>query len=102
MIAKENTQFNQKIRVFNQDYIQKNVQLISGKANPIFILGEENKEIVDRVKTDEETLTDLENQKSTKEAEKTKKESDRANKFTEVAKIIGANLVGSSTTGSLD
>lgn len=95
--AKENTQFNQKIRVFNQDYIQKNIQLISGKANPIFILGEENKEIADRVKIDEETLTNLENQKSTKETEKTKKESDRANKFTEVAKIIGANLVGSST-----
>jgi len=71
--------------------------LISGKASPIFILGEENKEIADKVKTDEETLTDLENQKSTKEAEKTKKESDRANKFTEAAKIIGANLVGSST-----
>ena len=95
--AKENTQFNQNIRVFNQDYIQKNVQLINGKANPIFILGEENKEIADKVKTDEETLADLEKQKSTKETEKTKKESDRANKFTEVAKIIGANLVGSST-----
>lgn len=95
--AKENTQFNQKIRVFNQDYIQKNVQLVSGKASPIFILGEENKEIADKIKTDEETLANLETQKSGKEAEKTRKESDKANKFTEVAKVIGANLVGSST-----
>lgn len=95
--VKENSQFNQKIRVFNQDYIQKNVQLVSGKANPIFILGEENKEIADKIKTDEETLSNLETQKSAKETEKTRKESDKANKFTEVAKVIGANLVGSST-----
>lgn len=95
--AKESSQFNQKIRVFNQDYIQKNVQLVSGKANPIFILGEENKEIADKIKTDEEILANLETQKSAKETEKTRKESDKANKFTEVAKVIGANLVGSST-----
>lgn len=36
--VKENSQFNQKIRVFNQDYIQKNVQLVSGKANPILVM----------------------------------------------------------------
>jgi wobble nucleotide-excising tRNase len=96
-VAKENALFNQKIRVFNQDYIQKNVQLINGKANPIFIFGEENKEIIDQIKTDEETLASLEDQKNSKETEKTKKEIERGNKFTEVAKIIGANLVGSST-----
>ncbi len=95
--CKENTQLNKKIRVFNQDYIQKNVQLVSGKANPIFILGEENKEIADQIKVDENTLNNLEIQKSSKEAEKIKKDSDKGNKFTEVAKIIGANLVGSST-----
>ena len=95
--CKENTQLNQKVRVFNQDYIQKNVQLVSGKANPIFILGEENKEIADQIKVDENTLINLETQKSSKEAEKIKKDNDKGNKFTEVAKIIGANLVGSST-----
>jgi wobble nucleotide-excising tRNase len=95
--CKENTQLNKKIRVFNQDYIQKNVQLVSGKANPIFILGEENKEIADQIKADENTLNNLEIQKSSKEAEKVKKDNDKGNKFTEVAKIIGANLVGSST-----
>ena len=95
--VKERSQFNTKIRVFNQDYIQKNVQLVSGKVNPIFILGEENKEVADKIKIDEETLVNLESQKSIKETEKTRKESDKANKFTEVAKVIGANLVGSST-----
>ena len=95
--CKENTQLNKKVRVFNQDYIQKNVQLVSGKANPIFILGEENKEIADQIKVDENTLNNLETQKSSKEVEKIKKDNDKGNKFTEVAKIIGANLVGSST-----
>jgi len=95
--CKENTQLNKKIRVFNQDYIQKNVQLISGKANPIFILGEENKEIADQIKVDENTLNNLETQKNSKGVEKIKKDNDKGNKFTEVAKIIGANLVGSST-----
>lgn len=95
--CKENTQLNKKVRVFNQDYIQKNIQLVSGKANPIFILGEENKEIADQIKVDENTLSNRETQKSSKEAEKIKKDNDRGNKFTEVAKIIGANLVGSST-----
>ncbi|MEQ1500531.1 MAG: AAA family ATPase [Parcubacteria group bacterium] len=95
--CKENTQLNKKVRVFNQDYIQKNVQLVSGKANPIFILGEENKEIADQIKVDENTLSNLETQKSSKEVEKIKKDNDKGNKFTEVAKIIGANLVGSST-----
>lgn len=95
--CKENTKLNKKIRVFNQDYIQKNVQLVSGKANPIFILGEENKEIADHIKVDESTLSNLEIQKNSKEAEKIKKDNDKGNKFTEVAKIIGANLVGSST-----
>lgn len=94
---KENTQFTQKVRVFNQDYIQKNVQLINGKANAIFILGEENKEIADQIRTDEETLASLQAQKSSKETEKEKKETDKGDKFTEVARIIGANLVGSST-----
>lgn len=51
--CKENTPLNQKIRVFNQDYIQKNIQLVNGKANPIFILGEENKEIADQIQVDE-------------------------------------------------
>lgn len=39
-IYKNGDIYNRKIRVFNQDYIQNNVQLISGKAKSIFILGE--------------------------------------------------------------
>lgn len=94
---KEATPFNRKVRVFNQDYIQKNVQLVSGKANPIFILGEENKEISEQIDADEKTLHDLEQQKASKEGEKTRKETEKGNKFTEVAKVIGANFAGSST-----
>ena len=93
---KENEPLNQKIRVFNQDYIQKNVQLVSGKANPIFILGEKNKEITDQIKNDEKTLSDLKNQKESKENDKTNTEKAKGKKFTEVAKIIGEALTGLS------
>jgi wobble nucleotide-excising tRNase len=95
--VKENVAFNQKIRVFNQDYVQENVQLLSGKANPIFILGSENKDVAEQIKADEEMLVSLESQKTSKEAEKINKEADKGAKFTEVARVIGANLVGSST-----
>lgn len=96
-LYKETTPFTQKIRIFNQDYIQKNVQLISGKANPIFILGEESKEISEKIEADEKLLQELGKQKVDKESEKTRKETEKGNKFTTVAGVIGANLAGSST-----
>jgi len=44
--------FNTKIRVFNQEYISENIEILSGKAKPIFILGKENKELADAIKQD--------------------------------------------------
>lgn len=40
------------IRVFNQDYITQNFDVISGKAKPIYILGQENKALADEIKMD--------------------------------------------------
>lgn len=94
---KETTPFTRKVRVFNQDYIQKNVQLLSGKANPIFILGEENREISEQIEIDKKMLQELEQLKTVKGSEKVRRETDKGNKFTDVAKVIGANFAGSST-----
>ena len=91
----ENSLYNQEIRVFNQDYIQKNVHLISGTANPIVILGKENKEIDDRIKTNEKSLEGFESQKKAKEAEKKSAKRIKDNKFTDVAGTIGVSLFGS-------
>lgn len=94
---KEGNAFDKKVRVFNQDYVQKNVQPKTGKANSIFILGEDNKEISEQVESDKDTLSELENKKRTLEEERDKKETDKGKKFTNIASVIGANLVGSST-----
>ncbi len=95
-IYKENMQLNQKVRVFNQEYVIRNVNLDEGKANQILILGEESKEIADQIKFDEKKLNNLETQKSSKETEKAKKDKEKNKKFTDVARIIGASITGSS------
>lgn len=95
-----------KIRVFNQDYISKNIDVLSCTANPIFILGEENKKIADLIRKDELLLrgdsNDPKNLGMLKELEILKKELDQQKEkygklFTDVAKIIGANILGTST-----
>ena len=95
-IYTEKTPLNQKVRVFNQDYIQKNVQPANGTANPIFILGEENKEIADQIEADEEILGNLEQKRDAKEAEKGRKEKEKKTHFTNTAKLIGVSTAGSS------
>lgn len=96
-ILKEDDAFSGRIRTFNQDYVNKNVQPVTGKANSIFILGEDNKEISEQVEADKKTLDDLENKKRALQEEKDKKEGEKGKKFTAIASVIGANLVGSST-----
>jgi wobble nucleotide-excising tRNase len=45
---KESETFPQKIRVFNQDYVRKNVQVLESQANSISILlGEDNKKLLE-------------------------------------------------------
>lgn len=93
---KNGTTFNRKIKVFNQDYVKNNVELLHGKAKPIFILGEENKAIAEQIEKDEKLVDILKAQKKTAEEEKNRKIAERGKKFTDVAKIIGENTSGSS------
>ena len=100
------TPYIKKIRVFNQDYISQNLDLLSCKANPIFILGEENKKLAESIRNDEMILRgnpdipgnfgklkDLE----LKQAEVAQKEAEIGSQFTNVAKIIGTTISGVST-----
>ena len=50
------TPYNSQIRIFNQDYISENIDILSGKAKPIFMLGKENKELATAIKEDEKIL----------------------------------------------
>ena len=53
----EEDAFPSPIRVFNQDYIQKNVRIQESSANTIsLLLGEASKELVAQIETDEKTL----------------------------------------------
>ncbi len=93
----QNTEYQTKIRVFNKKYIENNIEILEGKAKSIFILGAENKKLAEQIEKDEKDLKKLKIEKSEAEKEKTSKENEKGKKFTDVAKIIGANLVGSST-----
>lgn len=101
----EGSSYSKKIRVFNEKYISRNIDIISSKANPIYILGEENKKLADLIKQDElilngnpETGTlgkikELE----IKKKDLKQKEDVKAMLFTEVAKVISTNISGVAT-----
>lgn len=101
----QNVAYNKQLRVFNQDYISDNIEISSGKAKPIFILGKENKELAEAIKQDEKILKgdpekeghigkikELELEK--KDCER--KETEKGKCFTDVAKIISTNTSGVS------
>lgn len=97
--------FNKKIRVFNREYISENIEILSGKAKPIFILGKENKELADAIKQDEKILYGDQDKKGDigkiKELELKKKElegksKEKGKNFTDVAKIVSTNTSGVS------
>ena len=97
--------FNKRIRVFNRDYISENIDILYGKAKPIFILGKENKELEDAIKQDKKLLYgdpgkqgDIGKIKKLelKKNELNRKEKDKGRLFTDVAKIISTNTSGVS------
>jgi len=103
---KQGEAFPSKIRVFNQDYIQNNIELLKGRANSISILlGKENKDLVEKIEADKKLL-DGDSADVTKPGkvsqhdgfvkEKGRKETERGSKFTEIAKTIGAAIGGTT------
>ena len=97
--------FNKNIRVFNQDYIFDNIEILSGKAKPIFILGKENKKLADAIKQDEKILYGDHDKKGDigkikeldqKDKELKRKVKEKGKHFTDVAKIISTNTSGVS------
>lgn len=103
---KQGEMFNKKIRVFNEDYVKDNIKLLEGRANSISILlGEENKELVEQIQTDEKILNGdpIDPNKQCKttlfmnyKRDKEQKINERGEKFTEIAKTIGAAIGGNA------
>jgi wobble nucleotide-excising tRNase len=95
--------FTKTIRVFNQEYTDRNITLKTGKTNPIFILGEESKELAAQIEADEiqlngdssssESIGLIAERKQVIEKKESKK-NEKGKLFTDVAKLIGASTTG--------
>jgi wobble nucleotide-excising tRNase len=98
--------YGKQIRVFNQHYISENIDVVACRANPIFILGEDNKILAEQIRDDERILRgdpekpeDLGLLKESElcKSELQQKKKDRDKLFTDIARTISSNLVGAST-----
>ncbi|TSC55127.1 MAG: hypothetical protein LiPW30_593 [Parcubacteria group bacterium LiPW_30] len=103
---KQGEVFPKKIRVFNQDYIQNNVKILESRANSISVLlGEENKDLIEKIENDKKLLDgdqiDVVNKGKIflhmgYSRDKRRKLTERDGKFTEIAKTIGAAIGGNA------
>lgn len=92
---KQGQPFTQKIRVFNQDYVERNLKILEGKAKSItLVLGTVGKEVAEQIEKDEIDLK-LKFEKVKKETEKSEqKKTANGKTFTEIAKTIYVAITG--------
>lgn len=45
-----------KVRVFNSDYVERNIKVVDGHANPIYVLGEKSQDVLNQIQKDEAAL----------------------------------------------
>ena len=98
--------FPKKVRVFNQDYIQNNVKMLESRANSISVLlGEENKDLIEKIEEDRKLLdgnsvdpTDRGKIviRSELKKDRGRKSDERDERFTEIARTIGAAIGGNA------
>ncbi len=79
------------IKVFNQEYIKNNINIVAGTANSIrMIVGEENKKLIEQIDEDKKILERRDVEIKKNESKISQKEKERNEKFTNVARIISA------------
>lgn len=101
-----NSEFNQSIRVFNQDYISENIKILEGKTNSIsIVLGGENKKLKEEIEKDTILLNGSSDSPEEKgniadkleiEAAVKRADSLKGNLFTNIAKDIGSSIGGNA------
>ncbi len=95
---KQGQAFDEKVRVFNRDYVLENVEKLDGSGpNPIFILGDENKKLVKEIEDAEKEVVERETRITALKSDKTKEETIRGDIFTKTAKTISENVSGEAT-----
>jgi len=102
----QGTSYRKQVIVFNQQYISNNIDVVGCKANPIFILGEENKKLAEDIERDQIILqgdpTDPGNAGKLKKLDEQQKEvarlvREKGQHFTSIARTIGASIKGVTT-----
>jgi len=98
--------YNKKVRVFNQDFISDNVKILESRAKTISVLlGEENKELVEKIEDHRKLLFGNPDDPTAKgrvslrdESAKVagQKSTERDGKFTAIAQTIGAAIGGNA------
>jgi wobble nucleotide-excising tRNase len=85
----------QKIRVFNQNYIENNLKIREGRAKSItMILGGVNKEIVEQIEGDEKEIKEKNDELNKINEELDQKTKIKGKTFTEIAKTIYVAMTG--------
>lgn len=77
-----------QFRVFNTDFINDNLYWDYQEANPIFVLGEENIELQQQIEVLDETIGDLEEDKTELEQQRNDIETDLEKKLTDKAREL--------------
>lgn len=89
--------YSRKIRVFNPEYVEANIGELEGKLNPIFVIGEDNKKLVNVVEKDERTLKKAETALAEKTNEHVSLGKKRGQIFTDIAGEITKQTAGTTT-----
>lgn len=92
---KESKSFTKKIRVFNQDYKESNLEIRDCKAKTItLILGDVNKEISEQLERDKNTLKNEEDQLTKLKENLNQKKRNKDKTFSGIAKTIYVAITG--------
>jgi wobble nucleotide-excising tRNase len=92
---KNGEKFNQKVRVFNQDYIENNIKIREGKAKSItLVLGDVNKDIVEQIEEDKNRLSVKSDELKKQTSLMNQKNKNKGSVFTEIAKTIYIAIIG--------
>lgn len=82
------------IRVFNADYVRSNIGEIEGGLNPIFIIGEDQKELQAELAANEKELEERKEKLKGLTENIEAQEKARGREFTDIAKLIGVATKG--------
>lgn len=91
----------ENLRVFNSDYITKNVNFNESSVNPVLIVGEKNIELEEELKQLEKAISIKEKERSDNIEFAEKKEKEKDSRLSEVGRSVSQlNILGKSTFNS--